>query len=159
MRRRGEAWFLGRRFPCALGRGGVVSEKREGDGAAPSGVFALEGGYYRADRLPPPRGALPLRPLRPWDGWSDDPEDPLYNQPIRRPHRFGHERLWRADRRYDLIIVFSANRAPIRPGCGSALFLHLWRSPRYPTEGCVAFARPDLLWILERWRNGRLILR
>lgn len=157
--RSGAARFLGRRFVCAVGRGGFVCEKREGDGAAPFGVFALEGGYHRPDRIPAPRTPLPMRPLRLWDGWSDDPADPLYNRPVRQPHAFGHERLWRADPRYDLIVVFSANRRPIRPSGGSALFLHLWLRPRYPTAGCVAFARQDLLWILARWRrSGRLIL-
>lgn len=151
--RRGEARFYGRRLPCAVGRSGFFQEKREGDRASPIGAFHLEFGLYRPDRIHPPGGALPWAPIRPGDGWSDDPEDPAYNLPVRRPHPWRHERLWRADPLYDLVVVFDANRTPIRPGCGSALFLHVWRRPRFPTEGCIAFARDDLAWVLYRWRK------
>ena len=150
--RSGTARFLGRRFPCAVGRSGFAVEKIEGDGASPIGVFRLEFGYYRPDRVRRPSGLPSWRPLRLADGWSDDPGDVQYNQPIIRPHDFRCERLWRADPLYDLIVVFDANRDPISPGRGSALFLHLWRRPRFPTEGCIAFRRNDLLWIMQRWR-------
>jgi L,D-peptidoglycan transpeptidase YkuD (ErfK/YbiS/YcfS/YnhG family) len=36
-------------------------------------------------------------------------------------------------------------------GRGSAIFLHVWRRPRHPTAGCIAFRRADLAWILARW--------
>lgn len=147
---RGVARFRGRRFPCALGRGGLVSDKREGDGGTPRGVFGLETVFYRADRISRPVTRLSTQPIGPFDGWSDDPTDPQYNMAVTRPHPFNSERLARPDPLYDLIVVFDANRAPIAPGCGSALFLHVWRAPRLPTAGCIAFARQDLLWILAR---------
>lgn len=51
------ARFLGHGFPCAIGRGGITPDKREGDGATPVGAFALESVLYRADRLPAPTDA------------------------------------------------------------------------------------------------------
>lgn len=43
---------------------------------------------------------------------------------------------------------------------GSAIFLHSWRRPGYPTAGCIAFARADLLWIATRVQPGaRIIVR
>ncbi len=157
---RGVARFRGRALRCAVGRGGFVQTKAEGDGAAPLGVFALEAALYRPDRLPPPATRLPVAPIRSWSGWSDDPRDPAYNLPVRLPHAYGAERLRRPDPLYDLVVVFDANRHPPEPGAGSALFLHLWRRPRFPTAGCVAFARSDLLWLLSRLeRRTRLILR
>ena len=77
--------------------------------------------------------------IGPEDGWSDDPADPAYNQPVRLPRRFGHERLRRADRQYDLVAVLDWNRAPVVAGRGSAIFLHVWRGARQPTAGCIAF--------------------
>lgn len=158
--RRDAAWFQGRKLPFAIGRSGRTVTKREGDGATPIGRFRFEFGYFRPDRIVSPRTQLPMHPIGPQLGWSDDPADPCYNQQIRRPHPFRHERLRRADPLYDLVLVFSANRAPITPGHGSALFIHIWRKPRHPTEGCIAFTPRDLLWILERLTpHARVIIQ
>ena len=66
--------FLGRRFPCSLGRGGITGDKREGDGATPAGTHRIVGMLYRPDRIAKPADwAVPIRPR---DIWSDDPADP-----------------------------------------------------------------------------------
>ena len=140
--------WQGRRFACAIGAGGVRPDKREGDGATPAGRFPLRRVLYRPDRLAPPRTALPIAPLDPQDGWCDDPAHPLYNRPLRLPHEARHEALWRADRVYDLIVVLGHNDAPVVPGAGSAVFLHVARPDYAPTAGCVALALGDLLAIL-----------
>ena len=137
-----------RRFACAIGRGGVRPNKREGDGGTPAGRFPLRRVLYRPDRLAPPRTALPLAPLDPRDGWCDDPAHPLYNRPVRLPHPARHEELWRADRVYDLIVILGYNDAPAVPGQGSAVFLHVAQPDYAPTAGCVAVALGDLLTIL-----------
>ena len=141
------AW-RGRRFACALGAGGIRADKREGDGATPSGRFLLRRVLYRADRLAPPPTALAVAPLTARDGWCDDPADPLYNRFVRLPHGGRHEALWRADRVYDVIVVLGYNDDPVAPGLGSAIFLHVARPDYAPTAGCVALARDDLLTIL-----------
>lgn len=142
--------FLGRRFPCTIGRGGIVPgfRKREGDGATPAGVHRLVGMLYRPDRLTRPADwALPIGPS---DLWSDDPRDEDYNLMVRAPHRFSHERLRRADPMYDIVILTDWNWPHAEPGRGSAIFIHAWRRPGAPTAGCVALARRDLLWIAPR---------
>ncbi|TMV57367.1 hypothetical protein FGG78_37230, partial [Thioclava sp. BHET1] len=68
-----------------------------------------------------------------------------------------HEVLRRADPLYDLILVTDWNRAPARPGKGSAIFIHRWRRPRYPTAGCLAFAPQDLLWLAHRLAPGMTV--
>ena len=155
------ARFRGRRFPCAIGRGGVTAAKREGDGATPTGCHRITGLLYRPDRLP--AAALPrwARPIGPRDLWSDDPRDPAYNSPVRAPHGFGHEALRRPDPLYDLVLLTDWNAAPDAvPGRGSAIFLHRWRKPRHPTAGCVAFAPEDLMWIARHLtRATRLVVR
>ena len=152
--------FLGRRFACTLGRGGVVDadRKREGDGATPRGVHRIVGMLYRPDRIAPPVDwAVPILP---GDLWSDGVDDPDYNHMVRAPHPFSHEALRRADPLYDLVLITDWNWPHAKAGRGSAIFLHRWRRPGYPTAGCVAFAPQDLLWIARRLRpETRLIVR
>ncbi|TPE52068.1 L,D-transpeptidase family protein [Amaricoccus solimangrovi] len=148
------ARFAGRRFPCAVGRGGIGAKRSEGDGVTPAGAHRLEALLYRPDRAIGRAGARALRGGRaigPRDGWSDDPADPAYNTAVSLPRAACHERLRRADPMYDLVGVLDWNRHPVVPGRGSAIFLHLWRRPRRPTAGCVAFRGADLVWILARW--------
>ncbi len=143
------AWPDGR-VRAALGRNGVTADKREGDGKTPLGAFALRGLYYRPDRLPPPATALPLLALDPDSGWSDDPADPAYNRRVALPYGFSHERLWRDDSVYDLIVPLGYNDDPPVAGLGSAIFLHCARPDWTPTEGCVAIAHEDLARLVER---------
>lgn len=153
------ARFAGRRFPCTLGRGGITRSKREGDGCTPAGVHRIVGCLYRPDRLA--RSQVPgwAVPIGPGDLWSDDVRDPDYNLMVRAPHRFSHESLRRADPLYDLVLITDWNWPYPEKGRGSAIFLHSWRRPGYPTAGCVAFARPHLLWIANRLAPGaRLIV-
>ena len=150
--------FHGRMFPCSIGRAGVVQDKREGDGGTPAGVLRITGALYRPDRLSASRVPVWAREIGPGDLWSDDPADPGYNRPARAPHGFSHEALRRPDPLYDLVLLTDWNTAPARPGRGSAIFLHTWRRPGFPTAGCIAFARPDLLWIAARVAPGTRIV-
>ena len=141
---------FGRTVPCAIGRNGAIpaTEKREGDGMTPLGLWPILVVLLRPDRVALPPGIrLPWRWLRPDDGWSDDPADPAYNRPIHHPHRFSAEQLWREDGLYDAILVLGHNDAPPVPGLGSAIFLHCWKVGQ-ATEGCVAIEKRELLTIL-----------
>lgn len=134
--------FMGRLWPCTIGRGGVRVHKREGDGATPAGTHRLVGMLYRADRMAQPADwALPIG-LR--DLWSDDPAHIDYNLMVRAPYPHSHERLRRADPLYDLVILTDWNWPYAERGRGSAIFLHAWRRPGAPTAGCIAFAPDDL---------------
>lgn len=141
---------FGRNIPCSIGRNGAIpaAEKREGDGMTPLGLWPIRAVLLRPDRVALPSGIrLPWRWLRPDDGWSDDPSDPAYNRPVRHPHRFSAEQLWREDGLYDVILVLGHNDAPPVPGLGSAIFVHCWNEGQ-PTEGCVAVAKGELLMFL-----------
>ena len=99
------------------------------------------------------------KPIGPGDLWSDDVDDPAYNTQVQTPHRFSHEHLRRADPLYDLILLTDWNWPDAKPGSGSAIFIHQWRRPGFPTEGCVAFRRDHLRWVSRRLRQGdRLIV-
>ncbi len=134
--------FMGRMWPCTIGRGGVRTDKREGDGATPVGVHRIVGLLYRPDRMARPTDwAVPIRP---GDLWSDDPAHEDYNLMVRVPYPHSHEALRRADPLYDLVLLTDWNWPYAERGRGSAIFLHRWRRPGFPTEGCIGF-RPDLL--------------
>ncbi len=134
----------GGRMRCALGRGGVRRDKREGDGATPAGHWPLRRVLYRPDRIAAPPTALPCQAITPEDGWCDDPGDPAYNHPVGLPYAARHERMWRADGLYDLVVVLGYNDDPVVAGLGSAIFLHVARPDYGGTAGCVALALPDL---------------
>lgn len=154
VRPEGFAEWRGRRLRCAVGRGGVRRDKREGDGATPTGAYRLLRVLFRGDRGPPPLTVLPAAAIDPSDGWCDAPGDPAYNQPVRLPYNAGAETLWRHDGLYDVLAVTDHNANPVVAGLGSAIFLHVARPDFGPTEGCVAFALPDLQAILSDWRPG-----
>jgi L,D-peptidoglycan transpeptidase YkuD (ErfK/YbiS/YcfS/YnhG family) len=144
----GWALWDGVRLRCAVGRGGIRTGKREGDGATPAGSWPMRRLLYRPDRIAAPATRLAADPLTQEDGWCDDPDDPLYNRPVRLPYRARAERLWREDAIYDLIVPLGYNDDPAVPGAGSAIFLHVARPDYAPTEGCIALAQPDLLRVL-----------
>ena len=145
-------------YRCARGPGGCRRDKREGDGATPIGTWRMRRVLYRPDRLPAPITALPVAPLDPQDGWCDDPADALYNQPVTLPYAASHEKLWRDDEIYDLIVILGHNDDPPVPGAGSAIFLHIARSDYSPTQGCVALAREHLLAVLRAAEPGAAVV-
>ena len=152
------AWWEGKRLRCAIGAGGFSTDKYEGDGATPVGAWPMRRLLWRADRLPRPPTGLPAAPIARADGWCDDPLETRYNKPVPLPFAGSHERLWRRDRVYDLVVVLGYNDDPPRPGRGSAIFLHVARRDFRPTEGCVALRRADLLEVLAGATSGSSVI-
>jgi L,D-peptidoglycan transpeptidase YkuD (ErfK/YbiS/YcfS/YnhG family) len=136
-------------YPCALGRSGVSADKHEGDGATPIGTFPFREVFYRIDRLDKPATKLPVSQTDPNDGWCDAPESASYNQLVRLSFPHSAEDLWRDDAAYDVIVVIGYNDAPVVPGKGSAIFMHVAKPGYTPTEGCVALNVDDLLAVLK----------
>lgn len=148
--------FHGRRHPVQIGRGGLSATKREGDGATPVGRLRIVGMLYRADRLPRP--AKWARPIGPQDLWCDDSGHPAYNQPVRAPFKASHERMARRDPLYDIVLITDWNYPKATPGKGSAIFLHQRRRLCYPTAGCLALGRADLLKLARHLKPGTELL-
>jgi len=158
--------FATKTVSCRLGKAGFIAQilGREGDGKTPLGQYILRFGLYRADRLPCPSqiqknlkadfNPLFFRPLRPDDGWCDDPKDPAYNRFIRRPYPASHEALWREDGAYDIILVMSHNDSPPQPGMGSAVFIHIAQADDRATLGCIALAPEDMVILLPHLEVG-----
>ncbi len=147
-------------IPVSLGRGGILANKREGDGGTPRGSFRLKRLWWRQDRITRPRTWLPVRAIGPADAWSEDPADRRYNRPVRRGPGEPGDRLMRADSLYDLIIEIDHNDRPRVAGRGSAVFIHIARDGFKPTAGCVGLRQNDLLRLLEQvGPQTRIIVR
>jgi L,D-peptidoglycan transpeptidase YkuD (ErfK/YbiS/YcfS/YnhG family) len=145
-------------LPVALGRSGVRADKREGDGGTPRGRFHPLRLWWRADRLPRPRTALPIRRIGPHDAWCEDPSKRRYNRPFARSANEPGDRLCRKDALYDLIIEIDHNTRPRIAGRGSAVFIHVARPGFTPTAGCVALRSRDLQRLLGRLNKKTGIL-
>lgn len=158
-----EGWCAqigGKRFRCAIGHGGIrpAEEKREGDGATPIGRWPLRSLLYRPDKGVPPETSLPASPISQQDGWCDDPASDQYNRPVNLPFPASHEKLWREDGLYDLLVTLAHNDDPPQPGMGSAIFLHCASEDLKPTEGCVALRRRDLEEALALLKPGASVV-
>ena len=137
-------------IPVALGRGGIIANKREGDGGTPKGIFRPRQLWWRADRARRPETFLPVRATRPEDGWCEDPASRHYNRAIKLGGQDGGDRLTRDDHLYDYIVEIDHNTQPTVAGRGSAVFLHLARPNFSPTAGCVSMTKSAMLQLLRR---------
>jgi L,D-peptidoglycan transpeptidase YkuD (ErfK/YbiS/YcfS/YnhG family) len=145
-------------FPCALGRGGISADKREGDGATPLGRMRILSGYFRGDHVAARRTRLSMTPIHAKLGWCEVPDDRNYNRPVRIPYGASHETMRRADRLYDYCLVLDWNIAPRRRGRGSAIFFHLARPGFTPTQGCVAVTAKVMARLLP-YLSDRTVLQ
>ena len=139
----------GKQYRCALGRAGVTTNKKEGDGATPTGKFVFRSLLFRSDRHGPPKTKLAKSLILPEDGWCDEPSDANYNKLVRIPYEASCEKLWREDGLYDIVVVLGHNDRPVIPNRGSAIFLHCAKPDYSATAGCIALLRNDLLNVLE----------
>ncbi|MGH9809183.1 MAG: hypothetical protein ACRD9W_18345, partial [Terriglobia bacterium] len=111
-RRRGWLTAGAQTIPVALGRSGILANKREGDGGTPMGTFRPRQLWWRADRHPRPRTFLPVRAIHLEDAWCEDPASRHYNQPMRLDRGRPGDRLTRDDRLYDFIVEIDHNNCP-----------------------------------------------
>ena len=137
-------------FPCILGQKGRAYRKHEGDGKTPVGIWMLQKGFYRSDRVGRWTCDQKIKPLRRTDAWCDDPKSGQYNKFISRPAGCVKESLWRGDCAYDLVFPTDHNMRPRVRNAGSAIFLHLTRPGVGHTAGCIAVSPAVMRKILRQ---------
>ena len=141
-------------FKCSTGKKGLTKKKIEGDKKTPIGTFSLGNLYYRPDRNFKPLTKLRCIKIRKVMGWCDDIKSKKkYNKLINVSQKVRHEKLYRKDHKYDLMIVINYNNKKTKLGKGSAIFLHLTKNYR-PTAGCIALKKKDFL-ILSKLINKK----
>jgi L,D-peptidoglycan transpeptidase YkuD (ErfK/YbiS/YcfS/YnhG family) len=154
---RGILRYSRRTHPVALGRGGIKSNKFEGDFATPRGRFRPLRLWWRADRMPRPKTSLPVRRIAKNDAWCEDPLDRRYNRPFKLAPGVKGDRLWRDDHLYDLIVEIDHNTCPRVAKRGSAVFVHLAREGLKPTAGCIAMPLGELRRLVARLDRDSVI--
>ncbi len=135
-------------FRCSIGKRGISNKKKEGDLCTPKGLFKLDTVFYRSDRIKNIRTKLKLRKIDKSMGWCNDPLSKKYNSLIKISKKLKHEKLYRKDNKYDVILVIGYNIKNPIPFKGSAIFLHLTKNYK-GTAGCIALDKKDLLILLK----------
>ena len=146
------------KFKCALGKSGIGKKKIEGDNITPKGTFKIIKIYYRKDKITKINSAFKLIEIKKNMGWCDDPKSKKYNQLIKLPSKYRHEKLFRNDRIYDLILVLDYNMNPIIKNKGSAIFIHIAKNNYCKTKGCIALKREDLIEIVSKIKRETKII-
>ena len=150
--------YKGYKFKCSIGKGGVLSRKKEGDLATPRGIFKLGLLYYRKDRNKKLDCSIKKKIIKNDMGWCDDSKSKYYNSEINFPFKNSAEKLYRKNNIYDLFINIKYNINPTKKGKGSAIFLHLCDARYKPTKGCIAILKKDFLKILPKIKPETKIL-
>ena len=145
------------KFPCALGKAGIKKKKKEGDNITPKGIFRLIEVYYRSDRIKNIKTSLKKNKIKKNMGWCDDPKSKSYNKLIKIPSSEKHERLYRNDHLYDIVITINYNMNPTIKNKGSAIFLHITKGSYKKTKGCIALKRGDLIQLVSKIRKNTKI--
>ena len=160
------AWArVGANVPVAVGRNGLGwgaglvetgaaagPRKREGDGKAPAGLFALGPAFGFAPRREAAWLRLPYTPLTPSVECVDDAASRRYNLIVDRAAAGGVD--WNSSERmrsvegYRWGLVVRHNAAPPVAGRGSCIFLHVWAGPGRGTAGCTAMEEAGLRELL-----------
>ena len=137
-------------FDGVTGRSGFApfGEKKEGDGFAPTGLFALE---FAFGYEPTIKSKMPYLQAKDDDIWVDDINSTDYNSwtKLGKTTAPSHEEMKRKDHLYRHGLVTSYNRTPIIKGDGSGIFVHIWRDKNKPTSGCIALDEQELIEILK----------
>jgi L,D-peptidoglycan transpeptidase YkuD (ErfK/YbiS/YcfS/YnhG family) len=145
------------KFKCSLGKNGVTKNKVEGDKCTPSGTYRLKQVFYRADRINKITTNLKKIKIKKNMGWCDDPSSKRYNRLIKIPYKFSHEKLYRKDHIYDIVVILNYNMNPVVKKRGSAIFMHITKKNYLKTLGCIALKKNDLLKILNKVKKDNII--
>ena len=134
--------------------------KREGDGRAPAGVFAI-GTIYGDDPALPDGAAYPYHQVTARDAWVDDPKNPFYNRHVvvedatDPPAWFEKHRMRVGDAAFRWRVEIRHNAEPPLAGAGSVIFFHIRRGPDRRTAGCTVMTEDDLLTMIRWLRADR----
>jgi L,D-peptidoglycan transpeptidase YkuD (ErfK/YbiS/YcfS/YnhG family) len=145
------------KFRCALGKSGIKKKIKEGDCITPKGIFKINKIYYRADKIKKVRTKVNTVKIKKNMGWCDDPRSIFYNKQIKLPSKFSHEKLYRKDSLYDLVLVLNYNTNPIIKNKGSAIFIHVAKNSYKKTKGCIALKKQDLIQLAKNIKKNTRI--
>ena len=136
------------KFKCALGEKGSTLKKIEGDKKTPKGVYSLGPVYFRKDRITTIETKLKTIKIKKIMGWCDDVNSKYYNKMIKVSKKIKHEKLFRKNKNYNILIPINYNSKNTKKNKGSAIFIHLTENYK-KTLGCIALKKKDMLILLK----------
>lgn len=149
--------FKNYKFRCSVGKNNIKNKKKEGDGITPRGIFRLTKIFYRRDKIKNIISKINKIKITKKMGWCDDPRSKSYNKLIRLPSKFSHEKLYRKDNIYNLIIVLDYNMNPVIKNKGSAIFIHIAKKNYKNTNGCLGLKKEDLIKLIKIVKKNQKI--
>jgi len=142
---------------CSIGKRGIGYKRKEGDLITPKGKYKIKYILYRKDRVKKIQTKIKKIIINKKMGWCDDPQSKQYNKLIKLPFNYGHEKLYKKENIYDIILVLNYNMSPIIKNKGSAIFIHVSKRNYKKTEGCVALKKIHLIKVLKELKNNTAI--
>ncbi len=133
---------------CSIGASGITKKKIEGDKKTPSGFYSIEHLYVRKDRIKKIHSKLKIIKIKKNMGWCDDIRSKKYNKLIKIKKNIHHEKLYRKDFKYDLLIPIKYNFKKPKKNLGSCIFIHLTKDYK-ATKGCIALKKKDFFIMLK----------
>ena len=133
---------------CAIGKKGIGNKRKEGDLITPRGQFIIKYILYRKDRVKIVT-KLKKKIIKKNMGWCNDPKSSDYNKIVKLPFSYRHEKLFKKENTYDIILVLNYNMNPVKKNKGSAIFIHVAKNSFKKTEGCVAIKKINLIKLLK----------
>lgn len=149
--------FKNLKFKCSLGKAGIGVKKIEGDNITPKGTYRIIRIYYRKDRIKKLSSKIKLVKINKKIGWCDDPKSKKYNKQITLPYKYNHEKLYRRDNIYDIVLVLNYNINPIIKNKGSSIFIHVARKNYNKTKGCIAIKKKNLMRIVNLLKKDSVV--
>ena len=139
---------------CAIGKRGIGLKRKEGDLITPKGNYKIKYIMFRKDRIRNIKSKVKKIEIKKNMGWCDDPLSKEYNKIVKLPSVYSHEKLYKKENIYDIIIVLNYNMHPIIKNKGSAIFIHVAKKNYKKTEGCVAVGKNYLLKIIKELKKN-----
>jgi L,D-peptidoglycan transpeptidase YkuD (ErfK/YbiS/YcfS/YnhG family) len=145
------------KIKCAIGKKGIGNKRKEGDLITPKGQFRIKYILYRKDRVKI-SSKLKKKVIKKNMGWCDDPKSKQYNKLIKLPFVYRHEKLYKKENMYDIILVLNYNMNPIKKNKGSAIFIHIAKNNFKKTEGCIAIKKNQILRIVKEVKPNTQVI-
>ena len=139
---------------CAVGKRGIGLKKKEGDLITPIGQYKIKYVLFRKDRIKRIQTKIRKIEIKKNMGWCDDSRSRQYNKLIKLPFNYSHEKLYKKENAYDIILVINYNMNPVKKKKGSAIFIHVANKSYKKTKGCVAIKKTELLKIIKEIKKN-----
>ena len=146
--------FKNYKAKCSIGKRGIGKKRKEGDLITPKGIYKIKYILYRKDRVKRIETKLKKIVIKKNMGWCNDAQSKQYNKLIKLPSIYSHEKLYKKENVYDIILVLNYNMKPIIKNKGSAIFVHVSKKNYEKTEGCVALKKIHLIKVLKGLKNN-----